>query len=76
MEVIILSVLMILGLAFIGLGYIMRAGKVVPTPLMPQPIPATTRTPPPIVESPLKLTMIKGIGPKKAEQLKRQDRYG
>jgi len=38
---------------------------------MSQPIPATTRTPPPIVESRLKLTMAKGIGPKKAEQLKR-----
>jgi len=38
---------------------------------MSQPIPATTRTPPPIVESRLKLTMVKGIGPKKAEQLKR-----
>jgi len=38
---------------------------------MSQPIPANTRTPPPIVESRLKLTMVKGIGPKKAEQLKR-----
>lgn len=65
MEVIVPLVLMILGLVFIELGYKMRPGKVVPTPLMSQSIPATTRTPPSIIESPLKLTMVKGIGPKK-----------
>jgi len=71
MKEIIPSVLVILGLVFVGLGYMMRPGKAVPTPLMSQPIPATALTPTPIVESPLKLTMVKGIGPKRAEQLKR-----
>jgi len=71
MEVIIPSVLVILGLTFVGLGYMMRPGEAVPTPLTSQPIPTTTPTPPPIVESPLKLTMVKGIGPKRAEQLQR-----
>lgn len=70
MKVIIPSVLVILGLTFVGLGYMMRPGKAVPTPLTSQPIRATALTPTPIVESPLKLTMVKGIGPKRAEQLK------
>ena len=70
MKVIIPSVLVILSLTFVGLGYMMRPGKAVPTPLTSQPKPATALTHTPIVESPLKLTMVKGIGPKRAEQLK------
>ena len=50
MEVIIPSVLVILGLTFVGLGYMMRLGKAVPTPLMYQPITATAQTPTSIVE--------------------------
>ena len=35
MEVIIPSALLVLGLAFVGLGYLMRPGKTGPTPLTP-----------------------------------------
>lgn len=71
MKVIIPSVLVILGLAFVGLGYMMRPGEAMSTQSTSQPIPATTPTSPLIVKSPLKLTTVKGIGPKRAVQLKR-----
>lgn len=68
-DIVIPVVLVILGLAFTGLGYMMRPEKVVSTTLAPKPaLPA--KSSPPIVKSRIELTKVKGIGPKKAEQLK------
>jgi hypothetical protein len=70
-----IAVLFILGIISAGAGYLIRPEEMILTP-PPQPpppkLPSETSIPPPKTKlaSPIAITEIRGIGPKRAEQLR------